>query len=162
VRAEAILVPWGYARVHLRRCVSPLCYWLLASVRPVVAAIASDHHAARERFPRQRAVGARFRRDDPAVVRPMTGLAGSLVASRHVLVGIDPGSADRVQPMRPARDRVGNRTVARGALGERSGMPLQRGALHVVVGDGRGEFGMRGAVAGFALQAAVALREAVE
>ena len=39
---------------------------------------------------------------------------------------------------------------------------MQRGALDVVVDDGRGELGMRGAVAGFALQAAVALGEAVE
>src|ERR1039457_211028 len=133
----------------------------LASARPVVTAIASDHRAARERVPGQRAVGLRLRKDGPAVVRAVAGLAGRLITIRHVLVGTDPGGADRVQSVRPTGYGVGDRSVARCALDEHSHMPLQGGALDVVVDNRSGEFGVRRAVAGFALQAAVAAGESV-
>src|ERR1035441_10427438 len=133
----------------------------LASARPVVTAIASDHRAARERVPGQRAVGLRLRKDGPAVVRPMAGLAASLITICHVLVSTHPGCADRVQSMRSAVGRGGNRSVTRSALDEHSHVALQGGALDVVVDDRGGELGMRGAVASFALQTAVAAGESV-
>ena len=65
--------------------------WQLVSVRPVVATVAADDGAAREAVPGQAAVSLRLRQDGSAIVGSVARLAGSLVASGHVLVAAHPG-----------------------------------------------------------------------
>jgi len=64
--------------------------------------------------------------------------------------------------VRAARGGVGRRVVATRAVRQHSREALQPDILHIVVGVGTGELGVSGAVAGFALQAAMAFGEAVE
>ena len=89
------------------------------------------------------------------VARGATGLAG-------LFMRFHPGVARRMHAVRATADCGWHCRVTSGALGHRPGMALQADTQRVVLRMGAWVLSVRRAVAGFALQAAVPLAEAIQ
>ena len=111
------------------------------------------------------AVRLRAGEDGAPVVSAMTSLALGGVAVNEVMMIVYPVLIDGVHAMRAAI-QVGaggsHGDVAGGAFDHHATVALESDVAQVVIGVRAGELGVRGAVAGRALQAAVADGETIE